>query len=101
MDLYLLAANRVNESQFLCVQCLPPERPQYFYNVVACTLRQCQSPAISLIADQGVTAVRKVHPYLVSTACFQLHPYIGVSSEALQEPIVRYGLLAGVGDVHS
>jgi hypothetical protein len=101
LDVYRFAANRVSERQFLCMQGLPTERPQYVYYFFACARRQRQPSTISLIADQGVAAVRKVNPYLVGPSCFKLYSYIRVRIETLQEPIVRYGLLAGVGHVHS
>ncbi len=63
--------------------------------------RNAEAPAVGLVAHQRETNVGHVHANLVGAAGFQLHPHVGVRTEALEYAVVADRRLATVGDCHA
>ncbi len=63
--------------------------------------RNAEAHAVRLVADQRIPHMRHVHTNLVGTPGFQLHPHMGVRTEALEHAVVADRRLAAFSHRHA
>jgi len=45
--------------------------------------------------------MRKMHPDLMGSTCFELHPYVGMRSKSLEHRVMRDGWFAVITNAHA
>lgn len=82
------------------VQRLPSERTQNFDEFIRCSFWQLKPAAVDRIAQKRISAVRKMHTYLVRSAGLKLHAYIGVRPKPFQHAIMAHRRFAVIANRH-
>src|SRR5262249_2332332 len=96
-----LASQRVLECESRCVQRLALERVELGNQRLAGTPRNTSTSAVDRIANQRMSDVREMHPYLVSATGFELRSHQRVSAKSLQHPVMGHGLAAVTAHSHA